>query len=102
LETDALPIELHPYLLKETNPRPRIILVGLFGFAVDHMPSQQWIVLLQLKAALVITAVLARNVHVSALGASQLNDDTIAFFRHELPFLLYYTMRRRVDATCCY
>ena len=58
------------------------------GFAVNHMPPHQRIVLLQLEPGSRGAPVLGRNVHVTAFRALQFDNDPITFFRHTIFLLL--------------
>ena len=54
--------------------------VNLLRLAVGYVAANLWVVLLELKAAWIITAILHRRVGVAALGALQLNNDAVTFF----------------------
>ena len=61
---------------------------ALLGFAVGHVFSHGRIVPAQLEPVRIVLAILQRGVGVAALGATQLNNDTITLFTCHDAFLI--------------
>jgi hypothetical protein len=59
------------------------MLAGLFGFPIDHMSPDQGIILAQFQPRCRGPPIFLGDIHVTAFGAFQLDDDPIAFFRHD-------------------
>lgn len=63
----------------------------LAGFAVNHVPADEWVVTTQFEPGGIITFILLGIIHVSAFSAAELDQNAVALFRHDVT--LYFQFK---------
>ena len=77
----------------QSHAAPFCCVTKLLCFAVRHVPTHDRVVLLQLKAARVVTTILHGGVGVAALRALQPDHDAVALFAGHMTGPLDYRVK---------